>query len=173
MHNQHEVTTPSQVKSATQHQLGSSCVDVDCLFLQCLHGIFIPLPIITGTIKTVQQVRHLPNESTRHCRNFSWMIFTPTENIASMQVGGRNLSWVEMKKSTDISQKESWSLCSNCYLTKKEAENAQWYNCFKVKFIHHPNSSTMRNIFQFVIRQAFSFLVCFRQHHRFKSLEGT
>lgn len=173
MHNQHEVTTPSQVKSATQHQLGSSCVNVDCLFLQCLHGIFIPLPIITGTIKTVQQVRHLPNESTRHCRNFSWMIFTPTENIASMQVGGRNLSWVEMKKSTDISQKESWSLCSNCYLTRKEAENAQWYNCFKVKFIDHPNSSTMRNIFQFVIRQAFSFLVCFRQHHRFKSLEGT
>ena len=172
MHNQHQVTTPSQVKSATQHQLGSSCVDVDCLFLQCLHSIFIPLPIITGMIRTVQQVRHLPNESTRHWRNFSWMIFIPTENIASMQAGGRNLSWVEMKKSTEISQKESWSWCSNCYLTKKEAENAQWYKCFKVKFIDHPNSSTMKSIFQFVIRQAFSFFVCFRQHHRFKSLEG-
>lgn len=123
-------------------------------------------------IKVVQQVRYLPNESTRHWRSFNRMIFTPAENIASMQVWGRNLSWAKMKKSTGISQKESSSLCSNCYLTKKEAENAQWYKCFKVKLIDHPNSSTMRSIFQFIIWQAFSFLVCFRQHHRFKSLEG-
>lgn len=124
------------------------------------------------TLKIVQQVRHLPNESTRHWRTFNRMIFTPTENTASMQAWGRNLSQAKMKKSTGISQKESSSLCSNCYLTKKEAENTQWYKCFKAKLIDHPNSSTMRSIFQFIIWQAFSFLVCFRQHHRFKSLEG-
>lgn len=108
-------------------------------------------------IKKVQQVRHLPNESTRHWRNFNRIIFTPTENIASMQVWGRNLSWTKMKKSTGISQKESSSLCSNWYLTKKEAENTQWYKHFKVKLIDHPNFSTMR-IFQFIIWQAFSYV---------------
>lgn len=77
-----------------------------------------------------------------------------------------------MKKSTGISQKESSPLCNNCYLTKKEAESTQWYKCFKVKLIDHPNSSTMRSIFQSIIWQAFPFLVCFRQHHRFKPLEG-
>lgn len=165
----HEIGTPSQVKLATEYQLGSSWFEVDCLFFQFQDSIFILFQIITGMIRTVQQVRYLPNESTRHWRNFSRMIFTPTENIASMQVWGRNLSWEEMKKSTEISQMESWSLCSNCCPTKK-AENAQWYRCFK--FIDHPNSSTMRSIFHFIIRQAFSFLVCFTQHHRFKSLQG-
>lgn len=123
-------------------------------------------------IKVVQQVRHLPNKSTRHWRNLKRMISTPTENIASMQVWVRNLSWAKMKKSTGISQKESSSLCSNCYLTKKEVENTQWCKCFKAKVIDHPNSSTTRSIFRFIIWQALSFLACFRQHYRFKSLEG-
>ena len=95
-------------------------------FFARLHSIFLSLPVTPGMIRTAQQVRHLPNESTRQWRNFSWTIFTPMENITSTQVGRRNLSWVEKKKSMEISQKESWSLCGNCYPTKKEAEKTEW-----------------------------------------------
>lgn len=122
-------------------------------------------------IKVLQQDSYLTKESTRHWRSLNRMIFTPRENIASVQVWGRNLSWAKMKKSTGNSEKESSSLCSNCYLTRKEAENAQWCKWFKVKLIDHPNSSTMRSIFQFIIWQAFS-LLCVLDNTHFSHWKG-